>query len=31
MPFGYPIGLVVWLGIFAALATAAVRTSMETV
>jgi ABC-2 type transport system permease protein len=31
VPFGYPIGLVIWLGIFAALATVAVRTSMETV
>jgi ABC-2 type transport system permease protein len=31
VPFGYPIGLVVWLGIFAALATAAVRTTAENV
>jgi ABC-2 type transport system permease protein len=31
VPFGYPIGLVVWLGIFAALATVAVRTTAENV
>jgi ABC-2 type transport system permease protein len=31
VPFGYPIGLVIWLGIFVALATAAVRASAETV
>jgi len=31
VPFGYPLGLVIWLGIFAALATFAVRASAETV
>jgi ABC-2 type transport system permease protein len=31
VPFGYPIGLVIWLGIFVALATVAVRATAETV
>jgi ABC-2 type transport system permease protein len=31
VPFGYPIGLVIWLGIFVGLATLAVRTTAETV
>jgi ABC-2 type transport system permease protein len=31
VPVGYPIGLVVWLGIFVALATVAVRATAETV
>ena len=31
VPPGYPIGLVIWLGIFIALATAAVRATAETV
>jgi uncharacterized membrane protein (DUF485 family) len=31
VPFGYPIGLVVWLGIFVALATVSVRATAENV
>jgi ABC-2 type transport system permease protein len=31
LPWGYPVGLVIWLGIFIALATVAVRTTAETV
>jgi ABC-2 type transport system permease protein len=31
VPFGYPIGLIVWLGIFVALSTLAVRSTAETV
>ena len=31
VPFGYPIGLVIWLGIFVALATLAVRVTAESV
>jgi ABC-2 type transport system permease protein len=31
VPWGYPVGLVIWLGIFVALAAAAVRTTAETV
>jgi ABC-2 type transport system permease protein len=31
LPWGYPVGLVIWLGIFAALAIMAVRTTAETV
>jgi ABC-2 type transport system permease protein len=31
VPFGYPIGLVIWLGIFVALATLAVRVTAEAV
>jgi ABC-2 type transport system permease protein len=31
VPFGYPIGLVIWLGIFVALAAMAVRTTAENV
>ena len=31
VPVGLPIGLVVWLGIFAALATVSVRSTAETV
>jgi ABC-2 type transport system permease protein len=31
VPFGYPIGLVIWLGIFVALAATAVRTTAENV
>jgi ABC-2 type transport system permease protein len=31
MPWGLPVGLVIWLGIFAALATVAVRATAETV
>jgi ABC-2 type transport system permease protein len=31
VPFGYPLGLVIWLGIFVGLATVAVRATAETV
>jgi ABC-2 type transport system permease protein len=31
LPWGYPVGLVIWLGIFVALATVAVRATAETV
>jgi ABC-2 type transport system permease protein len=31
LPWGYPVGLVIWLGIFVALATLAVRATAETV
>jgi hypothetical protein len=31
VPVGYPIGLVIWLGIFVGLATLAVRATAETV